>query len=211
MDMTKPKLSGTIRPNTKCQQHSGQTGVRGGDGERGRLVPPHVHAHHGGRDLAVAHARPAPGPAGPRSRLRAYQYDSASSARPRYHSRSRRSVRHVEHDQLGIGRGEREAEQVERRDVAAVEAAGDGRGVVQDVLTEEHQPERGQPEVDAAQPAGDRAEQRARRRRRATTAPTAASGVGQPDAADLPVTGRRPGTRSRRRPPRRRRRGPSES
>ena len=50
----------------------------------------------------------------------------------------------------------------ERRDVAAVEAAGDRLGVDQHVLAEEDQPERGDAEVDAPQAGGDRAEQQAR-------------------------------------------------
>ena len=45
--------------------------------------------------------------------------------------------------------------------VAAVEAAGDAGGVEEDVLADEDEADRGEAEVDAAQPAGDRAEQRA--------------------------------------------------
>jgi hypothetical protein len=68
----------------------------------------------------------------------------------------------VEEHQVRIARGEREAEQLEWRDVAAVEAPGDGGGVVHDVLAQEHEPQRSQAEVDAAQPSGDGTEQCAR-------------------------------------------------
>jgi hypothetical protein len=55
-----------------------------------------------------------------------------------------------------------EAEQAERRHRDPGVAAGDPGGVLEDVLAEEHEPERSEPEVDPLHAAGDRTEQRAR-------------------------------------------------
>ena len=56
-----------------------------------------------------------------------------------------------------------EAEEAERRGVAAVEAAGHPGGVEEDVLADEDQADRGDAEVDPAQPARQGARQRADR------------------------------------------------
>src|SRR4029450_8517427 len=75
--------------------------------------------------------------------------------------------------------GEAEAEDVERLGVAAVEAAGDTLRVEQDVLADEDEADRGQAEVDTAQPARDRAEQRAEQ-------------AGEQDGADYRQPSRQP-------------------
>jgi hypothetical protein len=103
------------------------------------------------------------------------------------------AVGDAEHDEVvGAVVGEAEAEQAHRLRVAAVEAAGDALRVEQDVLTDEHEPERRQAEVDAAQPPGDRAEQRARH-------------AGDDDGADRGEHRRQPESARRVRDPRQRR------
>jgi hypothetical protein len=66
--------------------------------------------------------------------------------------------RHAEHPQLRVAVAEREAEQRELRRRAAVEATGHRRPGVDDVDADEDQSQRGDTEVDAAQPRRDRAE-----------------------------------------------------
>jgi hypothetical protein len=101
------------------------------------------------------------------------------------------TVGHAEDNEVvRVAVGEREAEQAHRRRVAAVEPAGDPLRVEEDVLADEDEPERGEPEVDPAQPPGDGAEQRA----------------GEPGREDRPdgrQDGRQAGAARRARQPRR--------
>ena len=200
-----------MRPNASAHQHAAEPGVHRRDGERRGLVADDVDAHDRRGDLAVAHAWPARGPGGC-GRGCARTRSTTADQDERRGTRAARAARTGRRGSPGVGVRSENAKpnRLNGCDGDALVAAGDRRGVLEDVLAEEHQPERGEAEVDAAHAAGDRAEQRARQ-------------AGQRDGADQREQRRSraggrpagtscpPGTRSRRRRWRRRTRAPSDS
>ena len=142
------------------QQHAGQAGVHRGDGERRGLVALDVDAHDGGGDLAVAHGfqRAARAAVDQAARVVVGDGDEQEAEVPQA---LERLERHAGDRQVRVALGELEARDAERRRVAPVEAAGHPGRVEQDVLADEDEADRGDAEVDAAEPPGDRAVERA--------------------------------------------------
>ena len=140
------------------EQHAAEPGEHRRHEERRPLGPGHVDAEDRGRDLAVAHRvqRP-PRPARLDVAVEEEAHDDGGEADvPELLDAGERHAEHVQGRARRVVDGE--AEQLERRHVAAVEAAGERLGVEQHVLAEEDEAERGDAEVDAAQPGRDRAE-----------------------------------------------------
>ena len=154
-----------MRLKTSASSTPDEPGVHRRDRERRGLVARDVDAVDRRGDLAVADGlQRAPGPARRRAGARRVgdreQREARGTRAARCSSNGTPTIvssgslaPNVKPNRLnGVG-------------VAAVEAAGQPGRVEQDVLADEHQADRGDAEVDAAQAAGDRAVERARQAR----------------------------------------------
>ena len=142
-------------------QHARQPGVHRADQEDARLVALDVDAHDRGRDLAVAQGLQRPARHGCAAGSARTRYAASARTSPRYQSRSasRKGTPRTKSSGSRLPKVKPNSENsgAER----PLKPPVTERPGVEHVLADEDQAERGDAEVDAAQPGRDRAEQQA--------------------------------------------------